>query len=723
MEPQDFYDFTRCVRPNGTAYGTGGQCRKGHEEALSQRVGKGFLAKASTEKLKEYANRAPYKYQRDAIKAELARRGAGEAKSQKKAPSVPADLKKQLAALNGPTNRGLQREKNKLDKEQRELEKQIAALKAQLDGKPAPKEGKPSQKIDAKFLKEATKEKLEEYLRRAPYQYQRDKIQKALDERAKLDATKKPSVKQDDGRGTGYTLPAKLNLEGRGEKVTPSAVRREGQKLADEKADAKKEQDERNAKMKAEADENLKKALGDAKSPSFDPKVLRLLGSKDLDELERNYIKADNTRADRRIEAIRDERARRKGQGDQVQAKEKSKLAKFGDDQLRNQLVAAEQLGREDKARLIREELGRRAKVAPQNGEKFKNWGDKELQDQLSWANKQARVGEADAIEKELARRGVAPRARGADGGRPAKMERWDHENMVKLDERVEKDTTSRVGKEDFVWGNSLKSDAKVLGQGAYGTAIKDRDGTVVKRGVIGDNEAKIIDRVGKAGLGPKLIAAELDGAGFAPGTHNGRVAMTLVPGSPIGKKKGDEPIGKTGKVVSDAYWEARAKLHRMGIAHNDMHIENVFIDRKGTGRFVDMGLAQDNPKAALAEAMGAFTSPPSGSVRKGGTDSGDWQMRRWNGSGGKDFENAERSTSPAVKREFAQRFPVAAKVLENKEKAISKMKSFGLSDQDVADVIGHGIRSKDSSFEKGAMGKLTNAQAQSIIDTLYDGI
>jgi hypothetical protein len=65
----------------------------------------------------------------------------------------------------------------------------------------------------------------------------------------------------------------------------------------------------------------------------------------------------------------------------------------------------------------------------------------------------------------------------------------------------------------------------------------------------------------------------------------------------------------------------------------------------------------------------------------------------------------------------------VAAKVLENKKKAINKMKSMGLSDQDVADIMGHGIRSKDSSFEKGAMGKLTNAQAQSIIDTLYDGI
>lgn len=27
------YDFTRCVRPNGTSYGTGGKCRKGSEEA------------------------------------------------------------------------------------------------------------------------------------------------------------------------------------------------------------------------------------------------------------------------------------------------------------------------------------------------------------------------------------------------------------------------------------------------------------------------------------------------------------------------------------------------------------------------------------------------------------------------------------------------------------------------------------------------------------------
>jgi len=33
----EVYDFTRCVRPNGTAYGTGGTCRKGTEGAAQEK--------------------------------------------------------------------------------------------------------------------------------------------------------------------------------------------------------------------------------------------------------------------------------------------------------------------------------------------------------------------------------------------------------------------------------------------------------------------------------------------------------------------------------------------------------------------------------------------------------------------------------------------------------------------------------------------------------------
>jgi hypothetical protein len=34
-EEGETYDFARCVRPDGSAYGTGGKCRKGTEEAKS----------------------------------------------------------------------------------------------------------------------------------------------------------------------------------------------------------------------------------------------------------------------------------------------------------------------------------------------------------------------------------------------------------------------------------------------------------------------------------------------------------------------------------------------------------------------------------------------------------------------------------------------------------------------------------------------------------------
>jgi hypothetical protein len=293
-------------------------------------------------------------------------------------------------------------------------------------------------------------------------------------------------------------------------------------------------------------------------------------------------------------------------------------------------------------------------------------------------------------------------------------------------DDDIEKDITAQYGDTKYDWGASRGSGSKVLGAGAFGSVMKERDGNAVKRGNIGYEEAAIMEKVGKADLGPKMLAADLDGVGLQPGTAKGRVAMTVVPGSPIGNKAGDKPIGKTGKVVADAYWEARAKLHKMGVAHNDMHIENVFIDRKGTGRFVDMGLAQDNPKAALAEAMGAFKVIPDGTNKGSGAapgrvGDGDWQVSRWDGSAGRELARAERNPDQAAG--FAQRFPVAGRVLQNKEQAILKLKRYGLSDQDVADVMTHGIRSTPESFEKGAMGKLSNQQAQSVIDTLYDGI
>jgi len=298
-------------------------------------------------------------------------------------------------------------------------------------------------------------------------------------------------------------------------------------------------------------------------------------------------------------------------------------------------------------------------------------------------------------------------------------MGKWEMDQMKRIDADVVANTTAREGKSGYDWNDSLGKDAKVLGTGMYGTAILGKNGDVVKRGEMGPNEAKIIQKVGDLDLGPKLVSAELDGPGnYDSKNSRGRIAMSKVDGEPIGGKRGVE--------VSNAYWDARAKLHRAGVAHNDMHIDNVMIGRDGKGRFVDMGMAQDNPKAALAEAMGVFSSPIRGTVvtlRRDSQGAGDWQARRFENIGGPSIERYERGRREDDFRRLQSEHPNASRVYENRGAAIIRMKRMGLTDQEITDVMTHGIRSKDSSFEQGAMGKLTNDQAKEVIEVLYDGI
>lgn len=305
----------------------------------------------------------------------------------------------------------------------------------------------------------------------------------------------------------------------------------------------------------------------------------------------------------------------------------------------------------------------------------------------------------------------------------------WARGDAKDFDRAISKEQLRRDGDQTFdQWSDTTKSGAKKLGEGAFGTVIKDPKGTyAVKRGDISDTEAKIVQKIGDLDLGPRLIAADIDGPGNSsnPGVdiRRGRIAMSVVPGNPIGQsRKPDDEIG--GVKVADSYWTARAKLHRLGVAHNDMHIDNVLIDRRGNGRFVDMGLAQDNPKAALSEAMGAF-NPPRGSnadrISARGAGDGDWQVRRYNGTGGKVMARAQ--TSEAGRRELQERAPVAARVLDNKNEVQYKMLRDGFSKDDIATVMDHGLRNPLSTYEKGVWSRMTNEQAQGYIDTLYDGV
>jgi hypothetical protein len=263
------------------------------------------------------------------------------------------------------------------------------------------------------------------------------------------------------------------------------------------------------------------------------------------------------------------------------------------------------------------ESIPKKPDSLPAKPNSLENWGTPQLvaKRRAAWAlGDDKKVARFDA---ELDRRGwKAPEpAAPTQASASTKLSRI---TAKKFDEKMKAEQLRRDGDQTFDrWDETTGSGSKKIGQGAFGSVTVDKDRTyAVKRGDISDTEGKLIQKIGDRDLGPKLIAADVDGPGWerAPGVDNrrGRLAMTIVDGEPIGIfRKPDDMIG--GVRVADAYWTARAQLHRMGIAHNDMHIDNVLVDNNGKGRFVDMGLAQDSPKAALAEAMGAFNPPKGG--------------------------------------------------------------------------------------------------------------
>jgi hypothetical protein len=322
----------------------------------------------------------------------------------------------------------------------------------------------------------------------------------------------------------------------------------------------------------------------------------------------------------------------------------------------------------------------------------------------------------------------VGPPTKATGNVRYAREDARDHDGDM-----LSKGISRELGDKSYRWEDSYGSGSSLLGRGAYGTVLREPNkGNAIKRGEVGQIEADLIDRLGKNDLGPKLLAAQLDGdSQYNPGTKIGRVAMSVVAGSPIGSKAPDKEIG--GVKVADAYWAARANLHRMGIAHNDMHIDNVLIDRKGKARFVDMGLAQDSPKAALAEALGAFSKPRDAVITRGrgAAGQGDWQVRRWHGTGGElltqledaRYRGANPTYSAKLQRELEERAPVLAHVLDNKAAVLYQMKRDGFTVDDFATALDHGIRSPMETYEQGVWAKMSNEQAQKYISILYEGV
>lgn len=305
---------------------------------------------------------------------------------------------------------------------------------------------------------------------------------------------------------------------------------------------------------------------------------------------------------------------------------------------------------------------------------------------------------------------------------------RWAREDSKAFDDNfktLDNLITIKGSKDKINWQDSIDKGIK-LGEGAFGTAMLVRGASpyVVKRGEISEGEAAAIKKAGELGIGPKLLYGELAGnkkQELGVSILQGRIAMGLVPGKPIeeldfgtGDVRSYYKINKT-DTVADAYFKARATLHKAGIAHNDAHTGNVLIDDKGKARFVDLGLAQANPKAALAEAIGVFATrdqlPRQAVLVSDGHQHGDFQALRF-----PEFGVARLGTKDAP--------ATLTKMRENKTDVFNWLyRQKGFSRDEVAAIVTSGIRRPLSHYEKGAWGKLSNDEAQQLVNMLYEGI
>ena len=311
-------------------------------------------------------------------------------------------------------------------------------------------------------------------------------------------------------------------------------------------------------------------------------------------------------------------------------------------------------------------------------------------------ANKICRVGMPDSAQKGLDKAVVSIKKAGEFSPEAKSFDDSFHPSI-----KVKGEAKS------INWEETVNN-GKTIGKGTFAFVTQDPEGKyVVKRGEVSNMEANIIKKVGDKDLGPRLLSAERESATRTDeGSEmaRGRIAMTKVPGEQL-------PNGHSSTLVSgdklgvEVFWEARAALHREGIAHNDMHPGNVLVDDKGKARFVDFGLAQDSPKAALSEAMGAF-------ARMG---NGDWQAKQWPIMGA-----AQLTILPEG---VVGKYPKLGRVMMNKKNVLKEMKKDGLDKEDVQSVVQQKIRTPMEEYGKGVWAKMSDEQAMKYINMLYDGV
>jgi hypothetical protein len=149
-----------------------------------------------------------------------------------------------------------------------------------------------------------------------------------------------------------------------------------------------------------------------------------------------------------------------------------------------------------------------------------------------------------------------------------------------------------------------------------------------------------------------------------------------------------------------DSYLGVRKTIHLKGIAHNDMHGFNFFYDKKTKkGMAIDFGLAKNDPKAALIEALG--TGKANNVTGKLG---GDWQSKRF-------IESLEIIGPPGFLKTKDSTY---RKFIYNRTKVRRLLKK----ELDGPELIARNIRDRTDNLPG-----ISDAKALKFLEMLYEGI
>jgi serine/threonine protein kinase len=179
----------------------------------------------------------------------------------------------------------------------------------------------------------------------------------------------------------------------------------------------------------------------------------------------------------------------------------------------------------------------------------------------------------------------------------------------------------------------------ETLGSGSFGTVYQVDEKMVAKFGNVSEGELEALSALKHTGIVPEIIAAEIVPNFIEDEEDMGWILMSRATGKAV---YNNEPS----PALTDAYWEARKKIHLAGVAHLDMHGGNFLYsahDSKGT--VVDFGLAIVDWVVVFLEAV-AGVPPERGEYRD--------------------------NNIPTDIREFGP-CPLEAQMAENFEKAVRK--------------------------------------------------